>query len=231
MAIESKPPEVASSRKTGKSGLMKRTQSVRSMDHPRQQSEHLWILSESAISTEVAHGQRSKFIDVRKLLIRVGWIAQGKSKVFREIMVKLTLSPEACTVIFRLENAYVNGFCGTVKAQAPSPGFGFADLKPKPKPSLSPDFGLAWLCEARALAFGLSGLKPSQAHHYKAPCHIFGLKRHGGVTVGENPGCKAHSYPPPPPISHQSRRRPARDSVRKQEMVVVPDQGAPPSLT
>ncbi|KAJ7082149.1 hypothetical protein C8R44DRAFT_753861 [Mycena epipterygia] len=51
------------------------------------------------------------------------------------------------------------------KARAPSPGFGFADLKPKPKPSLSPDFGLAWLCEARALAFGLSGLKPSQAHH------------------------------------------------------------------
>ncbi|KAJ7113954.1 hypothetical protein C8R44DRAFT_740827 [Mycena epipterygia] len=41
-------------------------------------SEHLWILSESAISTEVAYGQRSKFIDVRKLLIGVGWIAEGK---------------------------------------------------------------------------------------------------------------------------------------------------------
>jgi hypothetical protein len=28
----------------------------------------------------------------------------------------------------------------------------------------SPDFGLAWLCKARALDFGLSGFKPSQAH-------------------------------------------------------------------
>jgi hypothetical protein len=56
-----------------------------------------------------------------------------------------------------------SGFWATVKARAPSPGFGFADLKPKHLSS--PDFSLAWLCEARALAFGLSGFKPSQAHH------------------------------------------------------------------
>ncbi|KAJ6591990.1 hypothetical protein B0H10DRAFT_2197385 [Mycena sp. CBHHK59/15] len=36
-----------------------------------------------------------------------------------------------------------------------------------------------------------------------------------GVTVGANPGCKAHSYPPPPPISRQSHRRLATGSVGK----------------
>ncbi|KAJ6623783.1 hypothetical protein B0H10DRAFT_2186884 [Mycena sp. CBHHK59/15] len=37
-----------------------------------------------------------------------------------------------------------------------------------------------------------------------------------GVTVGANPGCKAHSYPPPPPISRQSHRRLATGSVGKE---------------
>jgi hypothetical protein len=80
--------------------------------------------------------------------------------------VKLTLSPESCTRKFRLESACVSELCVTVKARASSPGCGFTDLKPKPKPLSSPDFGLAWLWEARALAFGLSDFRPSQAHHY-----------------------------------------------------------------
>jgi hypothetical protein len=65
-------------------------------------------------------------------------MAQVKCKSFEEEFDKLTLSLKSCTVEFILGMTCVSGYYAKIKALAPSP-----------------NFGLAWLGEARALAFGL----------------------------------------------------------------------------